>query len=160
MNYLGVVLGIISTLIAIGSLWLGIKNYLWIKNQKTIDIRLELSKLVISTHVLATVVQRTMRNAKGSRTSLLAGSGIGRSSANDIMNQNVTRDTGIVDAIINSLPDRNDTFNNHSDENIIEISRLVHDAHERFSTLKVHYGAELQSDEQQMNRRAQMFRRL
>jgi len=160
MNHLGVVLGIISTLIAIGSLWLGIKNYLWIKNQKTIDTRLELSKLVVSTHELATVVQRTMRNAKGSRTSLLAGSGIGRSSANDIMNQNVARDTAIVDSIINSLPGRNDTFKNHSDENIIEMSMRVHDAHERLSTLKVHYDAELQSDEQQMNRRVQMFRRL
>lgn len=160
MIYVGGILGVIGTLIGLGSLWLSYKNYQWIKSQKIIDIRLDLIKSVILTHELAHVVQRTIRSAQGSRNSLLAASGLARSSAYEAMKLNVVRDNGIIDKIIETLPRRDETFIESTAEEIAEKSTNTHDAHERLATLKANYEAELRSDEQAGNRRAQAMRRL
>lgn len=159
MTYVGVILGMIGTLIGVGGLWLSYKNYRWIKSQKTTDIRLDLAKSVISAHELANVVQRTIRSAQGSRNSLLAASGAYNSGARAAMEQNIRRDREVVDDIIKLLPPRSATFTASTDEEIAENARKVHDAHERLATLKTSYEAELRSDEQAINRHAQSIHR-
>lgn len=159
MNNAGIILGIIGTLVGLGGLWLSYKNYRWIKSQKIIDIRLDLIKSVISTHELVSVVQERIRSARVSRSSLLAASGMARSGAWIAMEQKIQKDQEEVNDIVKALPLRKASFTQGTEEEIAEATRKVHDAYERLTTLKDNYEADLRSDEQAMNRRAQLIRR-
>ncbi|MBU6421972.1 MAG: hypothetical protein KGL98_11645 [Gammaproteobacteria bacterium] len=159
MGYAGIILGIIGTLVGLGGLWLSYKNYRWIKSQKIIDIRLDLIKSVISAHELVRVVQEKIRSARLSRSSLLAISGMARSGASVAMEQKIQRDQEEVNDIAKTLPLREATFTESTEEEIAEATRNVHGAHERLTTLKDNYEADLRSDEQAMNRHAQLIRR-
>lgn len=156
LGIIGTASGLIGAFTGIFALRQSKRNDDWIRNKGLIADRTELKKAVHSTHTLAGETLRIIRQAEGSRRSVMAAAG--RSGAVDIMEQNAKRDTQAIKDIIEPLPAVTDEFEGLEPEQIAKLSAKVHAAADRISALKSHYEVELKQDEAQRDRYAQMYR--
>jgi len=150
LGIIGTASGVIGAATGIYALRQSKRNDDWIRNKGLIGDRTELINAVQSAHTLAGETLRTIRQAEGSRRSVMASAG--RSGAVDVMEQNAKRDTQAISDITKSLPTVADDFGGFTPEQIAKISTQVHAANVRIAALKSRYESELQRDEALRNR--------
>jgi hypothetical protein len=124
LGYTGAVTGVIGAVTGIAGAIMGYVSYRRTEQLKTLDLRVELRKLLTDVRALCADLREVMTRASKSRKAVAAATGGRSSGAAMKWETDLADDQGLLKSIQSQLPESNSTFARSSQSELEE--RLLH----------------------------------